>query len=262
MPRRTMEQKRMLVRKPLLPALVTLAVAAALTGCGPKDEADRLATVGPLEGPFWVSDHFAPSGHMGDGELPGFLTGLIAEDALVARRAWCSKVIGEGLLTADQCPDRPPNAGGDPYVFIYNPGQYMWAGVYWVYPANNWGSYPGRALNPNYQYSRVRFRAATDTPGIGANFFIGGIDNSKLTYDDSLPLTQIISPTRHADPARAVPALDLYYQDFVINIRPEYYQDPENPIDSLIGAFGWAMNLNNGPKEGPRAIFIDDIVWE
>ncbi|HVJ21889.1 MAG TPA: hypothetical protein VM686_41075 [Polyangiaceae bacterium] len=243
-----------------LPQFVTAAtvVAAAvlLAGCGPSDESDRLTNPGPLSGPFYVSDHFAPSGHMGDGEVAGYITALVGEEALEARRTWCAGALSSGAPVTDGCPERPPGAGGDPYVFIWDPGPQMWMGVYWVYPANNWGRVPGRALDPNYRYTKARFWAATDTPGTFWEFFIGGIKNPTFPYQDKISLPHKVSALSHD------------YTQFEITIPPQIYEVEGRQIDTLLGGFGIATNLPAStpaaevPGKPPRAIFLDDIVWE
>src|SRR5450432_726841 len=103
--------------------LGVIAVAAAAAGCLPSiSDLDH----GPLTNTFAVSDVFSPSGFMGDGEDFGSLT----------------------LQTNEGCKEpRPPNAQGNCYVFTYYPnsipGQDPWAGAFWVFPSNSWGSYPG-----------------------------------------------------------------------------------------------------------------------
>jgi hypothetical protein len=102
---------------------VALLLALPLVACGPSDEADR-AVAGPIKGPFLVSNFFTPSGLMGDGATPG--------------RVWVD--------INDHCKPRPAGAQGDCYRFTYIPGDVHWAGAYWVYPANNWGTTRGRPV--------------------------------------------------------------------------------------------------------------------
>jgi hypothetical protein len=112
-------------------ALVLLASA-----CGPSELGEGVENSGPLSGDFAVSDHFTASGFMGDGEESGFLT----------------------VQRDESCPMRPRGAEGSCFEFRYVPGEKRWAGVYFQYPANNWGSQPGRAIDGGY--SRVRFSAS------------------------------------------------------------------------------------------------------
>jgi len=244
----------MLDRLPRPVAAGLLAAVFVLTGCGPASETDR-AESGPLDRPFYLSDFFTPSGHMGDGQLPGHIKQHVGEEALAVRRQWCQAAIAAGIVPADQCPDRPTNpptaehpegvpAGGDAYTFVYSPSELLWAGVYWVHPANNWGSRPGRQVT--YKYSRVRFWAATDTEGIGAQFIIGGIQDPLLKYKDQFRRSIFEN-------------LSLTWQQFEITI-------PEQAMfDQVIGGFCWVTAYDAGTDyltAPPRTIFIDDVVWE
>lgn len=240
----------MSVRTPLLLRVGWgLAAAVPLAGCGPSAEMDRLGSYGPLSGPFYVSEHFSPSGHMGDGELPGFITANIGEDAVKRRRQMCESYVESGLIAEQDCLERPPNAGGDPYAFYYEPGKELWAGVYWVYPANSWGSRPGRDLDTTYRHSRVRFWAATDQPGVTANFIAGGINDPRFEFRDTFKASELAE-------------LTYDYKQYVIDI-------PAGAMfDSVIGAFCWVTNYapntdyTDPVAAPPRTIFIDDVVWE
>jgi hypothetical protein len=134
-------------------------LSTVVVACGPPDEEDR-AHSGPINGPFVVSKHFTPSGLMGDGAIPGRVTVDI-------NNSGCKK-------------PRPPGAQGDCYRYTYLVGDVKWAGSYWVFPSNNWGTVPGRSLNGpvatgKYHpvtgaelrgYHYVRFSAALDLPGL------------------------------------------------------------------------------------------------
>jgi hypothetical protein len=117
-------------------------------GCG--EEADP-GEQGPIDlTSFAVSDFFTPSGHMGDGQEPGHL-----------------KMDVNGACRTSTA----ENPRGNCYQFTYTPpGEKLWAGVFWAFPANNWGAEPGRAFRPwlfdakagviRQRYNRVRFSAA------------------------------------------------------------------------------------------------------
>lgn len=106
-----------------------LALGAGWGGCGPVDLAGNVQHAGPIDGPFAVSDYFSQSGFMGDGMLSGFLT----------------------ASTNEECKARPPKAEGNCYRFSYELGSEKWAGSYFQYPANNWGSQPGRKIEATFQ---------------------------------------------------------------------------------------------------------------
>lgn len=99
---------------------------------------------GPLTETFAVSDYFAPSGYMGDGQYLGKLTGTP----------------GVG------CRPRAGLARGNCYAFTYLPNNNnteAWAGVFWVFPSNSWGSTRGRAIDVA-KFKQISFWAAIDGP--------------------------------------------------------------------------------------------------
>jgi len=109
----------------LSPARIAAALLLALplVACGPTAEEDR-AKSGPIVGPFLVSNFYTPSGLMGDGATPDRVTVDINKN----------------------CKDRLKDAQGDCYRFTYVPGTVHWAGAFWSFPANNWGSTRGRPV--------------------------------------------------------------------------------------------------------------------
>jgi hypothetical protein len=201
-----------------------LAVVLALlggVGCGVPDRTPAVARPGAIQAPFAVSNFFTPSGYMGDGEQLGNLE----VDVLNGR-----------------CMPRPTGAVGDCYRFEYHMGAKAWAGVYWVYPANNWGSRAGRSI-AGTQFKEVRVQAASDTPDVAVTFFVGGIEDSTKPFGDSF---------RKADIARLGPdwqtiRFDVSGKDF----------------DHLIGAFGWSLAYpKDWDGQKPVVLYFDDIVWD
>jgi hypothetical protein len=152
-----------------------------------------------------------------------------------------------GHIAADvgeQCKERPLGAEGDCYRFTYMPGSLLWAGVYWAYPSNNWGSRPGRSMDA--KWSRVRLFAAGSPSGFSVQFIAGGIQDRTLPYSDqfrvgSLPETVTTDWKQFS--------LDLADQTF----------------DAVIGAFAWVTAYPEGTdpaSAAPRVLYLDDIVWE
>ncbi len=231
-----------------------------MVACGPPDEASR-TKAGPLDGPFVVSDHFTPSGFMGDGAIPGRLTVGINQN--------CKK-------------PRPAGAQGDCYHFLYKVGDVKWAGAYWVYPSNSWGTVPGRNvvgpndLGPNPDgsgemrgYHYVRFYAAIDPLPMPpfVQFYAGGIDGRKAT-----PPQPYFDNGCQVFPAPAMPICkDVNGAPYPFaptdgdNFTPEWKQYKIDiskwSITSVIGAFGWASNDTSNPGV-TQSIYFDDIVWE
>src|SRR5947209_3112434 len=85
---------------------VVLVVCAIVAACAPSPSPPD---DGPLDPPFAVSDHFAPTGYMGDGATPGLVT--MTTDACTSR-----------------APDASPDVMGDCYAIHYTPS-ILWAGV-------------------------------------------------------------------------------------------------------------------------------------
>jgi hypothetical protein len=118
------------------------AVALFAAGCLPSiNDLDD----GPLTQTFAVSDYFAPSGYMGDGKFFGKLTGT----------------------TNEGCKPRAGLHRGNCYSFTYFPndidGEDPWAGVFWVFPANSWGSNSGHAIDVS-KFKQISFWAAVEGP--------------------------------------------------------------------------------------------------
>jgi hypothetical protein len=120
---------------------VALAATAGVTvGCGPTNMETLVDEPGPLTQTFAVSDHFTPSGFMGDGEYMG-------------------KLVMD--VDNEHCKERPPGAKGYCYRFTYWEGPKDWAGAFWVHPANNWGTRQGRAI-VGRNFKQVRFKVSTN----------------------------------------------------------------------------------------------------
>jgi len=248
-----------------------LVVSSLLVACGPPDEASRVQA-GPIVGPFVVSNFFTPSGFMGDGAIPGRLTVGINENCKMPR---------------------PAGAQGDCYHFLYKVGDVKWAGAYWVYPSNSWGSVPGRnVVGPNnlgpkpdgsgdmLGYHQVRFWAAMDPlpKPTFFQFYAGGIDGRKATppqkyYDHGCQIFAGMPPFCDdgnggfnpfaptggdylaAEPAAGAAGSRADWKQFTLTQLSQW------SIDSLIGAFGWSTNDSDNPGQ-TQSIYLDDIVWE
>jgi hypothetical protein len=200
----------------LLAGLLTLAA-----GCEAVDLTPKVSQPGMLDQPFAVSNFFTPSGYMGDGARLGQLQADVANDA---------------------CKERPPGAVGDCYRFIYYPSDSMWAGVYWVYPANNWGSRAGR-LVAGPKFKQVRLQAASATPDLLINFLVGGINDPILPNRDRVSASTSV----RLGTAWQTITLDVSGQDF----------------DQLIGALAWSLPY---PEDWdglqPVLFYLDDIIWD
>jgi hypothetical protein len=257
---------------------VLLAVSGpvlATAGCVPQlNDPDY----GPLTSTFAVSDYFAPSGFMGDGANPGYLTVDFNES---------------------HCKKRPDGARGHCYTFTYymdpnnvNP----WAGAFWVYPTNSWGARPGYAIDST-KFQQVRFYAAVDMPtpitkGGNASYFnglAGGINANGfyMKTNDAGVVTQM----EHDDVIKAGTSVKIGTELGADFKQIHIPLDGQTPATELIGAFAWSMDFpadsctcsipgvkvlectsatdaNGNPTPGkvncpnPVTIHIDDIVWD
>jgi hypothetical protein len=261
-------------RDSLLKATLGFALCAlplAATGCLPSlNDPDY----GPLTSQFVVSDIFSPSGFMGDGATPGYMT----VDFDVAH---CKQ-------------PRPPGAQGYCYSFTYfmDPTHNLdWAGAYWVFPTNSWGAYPGYAIQ-SQNFQQVRFWAAIDMPtpataaGGGTTFFngiAGGIDGNGFYGPNCTNGPRDFSRCTHVDKVRAQEVYEIGK-----DIGPDFKQfhislAGQPATDELVGAFAWSMNFPsdsctcsipglsrneclamNGTTNcaTPVKVYIDDIVWD
>jgi hypothetical protein len=180
----------------------------------------------PLAIPFAVSDHFSPTGYMGDGTTVGVVTMLAAA-----------------------CPSRMPGAVGDCYQVTYTPPVppvNSWAGVYWQYPGNNWGGYPGHNVLPGA--ARVTVAAMGAKGGEVLSFKVGGIavaDNTQ-PYHDSISVS--------APPV----TLSTSWQTFDIPFDGATYGE-------VLGGFAWILNLppsaTSAASPEPIVFYLDNIQW-
>jgi hypothetical protein len=247
----------------LLALRLALFGAVAASGCLPQlNDPDR----GKLTSTFAVSDYFTPSGFMGDGALEGFLT----LDAAGPNDPGCMQ-------------PRPAGARGNCYAFTYyaNPNsQKPWAGVYWVFPANSWGSRPGYAVDST-KFKQLSFYAAVDSPTPTTNsggifsFFngIAGGINGKGHY----------GPSEHDDLINAEGNFQIG-TDIVPQMK-QFHVDLSNQqaATEVVGAFAWSVDFpsdsctcsvaGHGAVDckssggalncpTPMKIYVDDIVWD
>jgi hypothetical protein len=198
-----------------------LLVLAAALGCEAIDPRPPVSHAGTLDDRFAVSNFFTPSGHMGDGERAGRLQMDIQSPA---------------------CLPRPEGAAGDCYRFVYHPGDKQWAGVYWVYPANNWGSRAGRRVDGT-RFKQVRLQAASATPDLVVNFIVGGIADPTLPNRDRVSA----ATSERLGPDWKLIRLDIAGQDF----------------DRVVGALAWSLAYpQDWNGRDPVVLYLDDIVWD
>lgn len=112
-----------------------------------------------------------------------------------------------------------------------------WVGLYWQYPANNWGSKPG-GFNLNGAH-KVSFLARGEKGGeMVDQFKIGGISGD---YADSG--SAAIGPVE----------LTKDWKRYEINLEGQ-------ELSSIAGGFCWAMNRQQNPEGA--TFYLDDIRYE
>ena len=116
-------------------------------------------------------------------------------------------------------------------------GSQNWAGIYWVYPNNNWGDNPvGRDLTGA---TKLYFMAKGAKGGEKAEFKIGGVSGK---YQDSFqpPISKIITLTSK-------------WMEYSIDLRGK-------DLSNVFGGFCWVTNTNQNPNG--CIIFLDDILYK
>jgi hypothetical protein len=206
-------------------ALSTTLLALAACSAGVDDTPPGVDPTpeNGIDPPFAVSQYFAPSGFMGDGDDG---VSLVAEAS-----------------TGDCLDRRVADADGDCYRFTYTAATRLWAGVYWQYPANNWGELEGKKVAPGA--TEVSFWAAGGAGGEKLKVVIGGIKDVTLAHSDTLK-------------AEGNFELTTEMTRYTVPIAGQSY-------DKVIGGFSWIANYpeNTDPSTAaPIVVYLDDIVWE
>ena len=199
------------------------------SGVTPGTTADAAAATpaGPVALPFLLSDEFAPSGYMGD-STDDFSAVAMSRDG------------------ADCLAPRAADAAGDCYSVTWNPvlasgAPSAWVGVYWQYPANNWGAKAGKAIAAGA--TRVTFQAAGAAGGESLRFVVGGVNAkgsepplpNKDAFEAGLDVTLTTSWTRYEIPLTAA------------------------TYDAVIGGFAWVAKAT---AASPVRFYVDDVRWE
>ncbi len=195
-------------------AVAGVLLTVAGVACSSSPTVDENAAV---DTPFAVSDYFAPSGFMGDGTTVGAVD----------------------VKTTECMTPRPPGARGDCYKVTYAPIG-AWAGVYWQYPADNWGAKAGKKITPGA--TKLTFWAAGSKGGEKIDFKVGGIEDETLPFHDTFK-------------AETSEKLTSAWVKYEVNFGPKGYGD-------VIGGFSWSMSVTGADASGPPTVFyLDGLTW-
>lgn len=223
-----------------LSSVLTLCAPLLFAACAPKAGQPRL----PPAGTFTVSDYFAASGAMADGD------GMSAPGMVVTTQF-------SGTKCNDK--DRAAGARGQCFVFDYVPGPNLFAGVYFQYPPNNWGAEVGLPVHAD-KFDQVSFKYAVgDGNQTSLKFAIGGIGYPTHTDADIAAGITNSDEFMSSDVPQGTP--DGTWQSMTLRIQPAQKAN----ITDIIGAFAWYANYPMGADYTtlpPTTLYLDDIVYE
>ena len=120
------------------------------------------------------------------------------------------------------------------------PGDPTWAGVYWLFPENNWGNV-STALDLQ-NVTKLTFLAKGEKGGEQAEFKVGGVGADK-PYPDS------VQPEK----STGIVHLTTDWQEFTIDLT-------DRDLHHVVGGFCWATDTGQNP--GGATIYLDDIRYE
>jgi exo-beta-1,3-glucanase (GH17 family) len=145
----------------------------------------------------------------------------------------------------DESSTENPYSGKTCTRISYKPSPGQWGGIYWQFPINNWGVYPGYDLSESMGKGdavRLRFHVRGESGGERAEFKTGGIYDPSLKYKDSYgPIST-----------------------GVITLKKEWEEDSISltgqNLSMVLGGFVWVTNYNQNPQGA--TIYLDEIVFE
>jgi len=162
---------------------------------------------------------------------------------------------GGGLATpgspiiVDESFTNNPYSGETCVRISYTPSVGKWGGIYWQFPLNNWGTYPGYdllnsigRLDDNAEV-RLSFWIRGKEGGEKAEFISGGIkDTTSFEYYDS-----------YGPIGTGIITLKKNWENHSLSLSGEN-------LNTVIGGFAWITNYDQNPKGS--TIYLDEIVFE
>ncbi len=163
-------------------------------------------------------NHFQPTGYMGDLES----------------------------ITVERDCKEQPYSGETCTKIVYKQTTFSsWAGVYWQYPINNWGDYPGYDISGGA--SKLIFYARGKDGSERAEFKVGGVNRAPYKDRDK-PYEDSFGPV-----TTGVIKLTENWKQYEIDLKKQN-------LDNVIGGFCWVTNRSQNPKG--CTIYLDDISFE
>ncbi|HEV3191059.1 MAG TPA: hypothetical protein VGY54_11205 [Polyangiaceae bacterium] len=193
----------------------------------PHSDAGR-CSAGPPAGsiPFVVDSKFSAVGFMGDPST------MFANCDAVGRAS--------------------ASAQGFCHHAVYTAGPKGWAGIFWQYPASNWGEVAGYPMPLGA--TKVTFWARGAVGGESVAFRTG--------YTGFATALQPCTPDTVSGNTIAL-RLTTTWTQYSFSLMGAYTQGAA-PVQGLLGAFAWIGNAPSGTDGGPGTLefYIDDIQWQ
>jgi hypothetical protein len=205
----------------------TAGTGAAGMGAAGTGAAGATPPPSPLALPMTVSDHYKPTGGMGDAVVAGSVT--IGSDGGACAGAPAAAL--EGACYTITYKPQPIAAGANS----------TWAGFYWQYPDNNWGTM--QPLTVASGAKDVSFYAKGMAGGESIEFEAGGIQNTvsaATPYTDGFSVTQTFK-------------LTTTWTKYTMSMTGMTY------AGGVLGGFAWVASV---PNTNTVTFFVTGIVWE
>jgi exo-beta-1,3-glucanase (GH17 family) len=137
------------------------------------------------------------------------------------------------------CTDNP-DSGSSCIRISYKPSVNQWGGIYWQFPINNWGQYPGYKIDKNKKVI-FEFYARGANGGEQGEFKTGGIHDITLPYFDSYQIQ-----------TTGVITLDNKWKKYTFDLTGQ-------DLGNIIGGFCWVTNDIQNPNG--CTIYLDEIAF-
>jgi hypothetical protein len=151
---------------------------------------------------------------------------------------WMGEIGQVGMALCDRS---GPHSGELALRVSYTPASANgWAGVYWQYPANNWGDQP-QGVDLSWA-NQVTFWARGVVGGESVRFFAGGIGGPGMPYPDSIQ-PQVTS---------GFIQLSTQWQQYTLDLTGK-------DLRHVVGGFGWMTDTSHAPQG--VSFYLDDVVY-
>lgn len=194
----------------------------------PHPDAGR-CSAGPPTGsiPFVVDSKFSAGGFMGDPSTMFANCGAVGR-ATASAQGFCHRV-------------------------VYAAGPKGWAGIFWQYPANNWGEVAGYPMPLGA--TRLTFWARGAVGGESVAFRTG--------YTGFATTLQPCTPDTVSGNTVAL-RLTTTWTQYSFSLMGAYTQGAA-PVQGVLGGFAWignAVSATDDGGPGTLEFYIDDIQWQ